>query len=233
MFSRIKNAIKKNIINPAGMFFVKSLKILPEYEIFEKTYGHRNSVFQKQSVNPQGEIPWFTYPSLDYISQLNLTDKVIFEWGSGNSSLYFSKLCKNIISVEDDENWYNTVSKNQKDNQKLVLHKDATSYIKSIHDYNCKFDIIIVDGKYRAECASEAIQCLAENGMIILDNSDWYKNTSKFLRSQNLIEIDFHGLGPINNYTWTTSFFLTRSFNFDPIDQQPKSLPFSVKNIED
>ena len=45
--------------------------------------------------------------------------------------------------------------------------------------------------------------------MLILDNSDWYPNSVAFLQ-ENLrwIQIDFHGFGPIDNYTWTTSIFV-------------------------
>lgn len=56
-------------------------------------------------------------------------------------------------------------------------------------------------------------------GIVILDNSDWFRETSKYLREKlDLIEIDFHGFGPINDYTWTTSVFITRNFRFKPID---------------
>jgi hypothetical protein len=67
--------------------------------------------------------------------------------------------------------------------------------------------------------------------MIILDNSDWYKETSKYLRDElDLIEVDFHGFGPINNYTWTTSIFLSRNFSFKPINNiQPH---FSIAAIK-
>ena len=45
--------------------------------------------------------------------------------------------------------------------------------------------------------------------MIIFDNSDWYPNTIRQIQNSiNLVQIDFHGFGPINNYTWTTSIFL-------------------------
>jgi len=56
-----------------------------------------------------------------------------------------------------------------------------------------------------------------ESGIVILDNSDWYAETAKFLRdSLNMIQIDFHGFGPINSYTWTTSLFLTRGVMMNP-----------------
>ena len=45
--------------------------------------------------------------------------------------------------------------------------------------------------------------------MLVLDNSDWYPNTVRFLQEKlGWMQIDFHGYGPINNYTWTTSIFV-------------------------
>ena len=72
---------------------------------------------------------------------------------------------------------------------------------------------------------------LSDSGMVILDNSDWYSNTSKYLRdSLNLLQVDFHGFGPINDYTWTTSIFFKRNIKLNPIGNiQPH---FSVCSIE-
>ena len=45
--------------------------------------------------------------------------------------------------------------------------------------------------------------------MLILDNSDRYPNKLKFLKEKlGWMQIDFHGFGPINSYTWTTSIFI-------------------------
>ncbi len=69
-------------------------------------------------------------------------------------------------------------------------------------------------------CAKVAVEILnthaQEGAMIILDNADWHRGCARFLREQGLIEIDFHGFGPINCYTWTTSIFLSRNFAFKP-----------------
>ena len=98
-----------------------------------------------------------------------------------------------------------------------------------------KFDVIIIDGIKRTECARAIEHYLTidskEGAMVILDNSDWYKETSKFLRENlNLIEIDFHGFGPINNYTWTTSLFVSRKFNFKPVNNSQPN--FSLAGIK-
>ena len=50
---------------------------------------------------------------------------------------------------------------------------------------------------------------IAGGVMIVLDNSDWFPETTEVLRSSlKWIQIDFHGFGPINGYTWTTTIFI-------------------------
>ena len=61
--------------------------------------------------------------------------------------------------------------------------------------------------------------------MIILDDSDRvntsleYYNAIKILRSANLLQIDFYGFCPMNNYTKTTSIFFSRSFDFKSLHE--------------
>jgi hypothetical protein len=73
------------------------------------------------------------------------------------------------------------------------------------------YDIIVVDGKQRVQCCSAALSRLRKGGIIILDNSDWYPQLCSSLRDRQFIQIDFHGHGPINAYTWTTSIFFEQS----------------------
>jgi hypothetical protein len=189
---------------------------------FKDKYGYIHTVNQDRPVDADlVPIPWFTYPAIEYISQLDLSDKNIFEWGSGNSSLFFSKRCKSLISVESDKGWYRLIEENRSPNQKL-LFCDPEKLADAIGPFD-KFDVIIIDTANRYNCAINALKHLSDGGLIILDNSDWYANTSKILREEgNLIEVDMHGFGPINGYSWTTSFYFHRKFNFTPLhDRQP------------
>ena len=83
-----------------------------------------------------------------------------------------------------------------------------------------KYDVIVVDGKRRAECAANAVKALAAGGLVILDDSDRintsleYFNAVKYLREANLLQVDFYGFCPMNNYTKATSVFFRRDFNF-------------------
>ena len=48
------------------------------------------------------------------------------------------------------------------------------------------------------------------NGVMrVIDNSDRYPNAVRFLQEKlGWMQTDFHGYGPINDYTWTTSIFM-------------------------
>ncbi len=91
----------------------------------------------------------------------------------------------------------------------------------SISKLDIKFDIIIIDGIERKKCSELSHLHLKENGLIILDNSDRHPDISENFRKLDFLQVDMHGLGPINNYTWTTSFFFKRNTQFKPITKQP------------
>jgi hypothetical protein len=191
-------------------------------KILEITYGHSISVKNQQAVNAVGApLPWFTYPAIDFLDQLDFSDKAMLEWGSGNSSLFFSPKVKKLFSIEHNEEWFNHVKSFNLINHKIEFI-NLESYARSAKEFGQLFDIILIDGVERSDCADVAMELLTPTGVIILDNSDRYPDISERLRGNKLIQIDFHGLGPINNYTWTTSLFLTRAIEMNPIDRQPR-----------
>lgn len=187
-------------------------------KLLELDYGHIFTSRKCASIDKNGApIPWYTYPAIEFLVQLDFTNNTVFEYGSGYSTLFWGGRSKKVISIEDNEEWYNKISENKSENINVELILDKDSYIKAIRNYDEKFSIIVIDGSYRYECAKEAVGKLEPGGMIILDNSDWFVRTAGLVRQANLIQIDMSGFGPINAYTWTTSFFLDREFAFKPI----------------
>jgi protein-L-isoaspartate O-methyltransferase len=132
----------------------------------------------------------------------------VFEYGSGNSTLWWSKRAEKVTSVEDDEAWYEKIKHALKTvkNVDYRLEVDRKRYYSMASN---NFDIFIVDGKYRLQCLEHILSLDGEGLMIILDNADWYPKSVRYLQ-ENLgwIQTDFHGFGPINNYTWSTSIFV-------------------------
>jgi hypothetical protein len=202
-------------------YYYEPLKI-PLINILED-YGYFQSIKYALPVNKLlAPIPWYTYPAIEYIKQLDLKDKCVFEWGCGNSSLFFANRSKEVISVEDNLIWYDKINMQKPDNL-FLFHSENEEYVNIISRFNKKFDIIIIDANHRYECAKIALDYLVEGGLIILDNSDWFKNSAGIIRQKGMIQVDFHGFGPINKYSWITSLFFSRDFKFNPTsDNQPE-----------
>jgi len=213
--------IKKIVLRLIPTSIKKQAK---NFIILSKIYGQYKSIKNSSSINEKGEpIPWYTYPAIEFLNQFDFSTEKVFEYGSGSSSLYWSEKCLSLISIEHDQDWFNKIKNNIKSNQKLFLRKNKDEYVQSINEFESEFDILIIDGVYRQDCAKEVKNKLnRESGIVILDNSDWYAGTAEFLRdSMDMIQVDFHGFGPINDYTWTTSIFFTRKIIMNPKNKQP------------
>jgi hypothetical protein len=179
--------------------------------------GHFRSCEAGACVAQNGEpIPWYTYPAIEYLRNLDLRDARVFEYGAGNSSLFWAARTKHTHSIEDSPEWYAKVRSGSPPNHTLLLKTEERDYVSAIQEAVTPFDVIIVDGKYRMSCAANAIEHLAPGGFILLDNSDWHPRTAEKLRDAGLIQIDFTGAGPLNAYAWTTSLFLSPGFRPRP-----------------
>lgn len=142
-------------------------------------------------------LPWLPYLATKYIEWLHPQD--VFEWGSGESTLFFCGLGADIVSVEHDKEWYDKI--------KGVLWRDnwiADYYLippdpgslgpdpgnpehyksasTELGDVNFKkyvsaidsrglFDLILIDGMARASCLKHAFSHVRRGGCIVLDNT--------------------------------------------------------------
>ena len=199
-----------------------SLKFLTFIEIWQKDFAVERTIDEKACLDKDNNpIPWYTYPAIEYLSQFDYSDKKVFEFGVGYSSLFWAERALSVTSVEDNTEWYQKwLHDFDKPNLTLKQRDEGAAYYNAILEDKIKYDVIIIDGKCRADCAKTAVQSLNSGGVIILDDSDRvntsieYKAAIETLRQYNLMQIDFFGFCPMNNYTKTTSLFLSREFNF-------------------
>ena len=183
-------------------------------------YGWLRSVRERKVIDADGmPIPWFTYPAIDYIRQLDFSEKTIFEWGAGFSTLFWSSRAKCVISVETDPLWHSLLKPQLGPNCELILAtREVKQYSCLIHNKN-QFDVIIIDGigESREACSRTAIPNLRRGGLIILDNSDLWLASAQILRDSGLIQVDFTGFSPMGAHCSTTSIYFSRDFNFVPL----------------
>ncbi len=152
-------------------------------------------------------LPWFTYPSIEFLNQLDFKMCNVFEFGSGNGTQYWANHASSVTSVESDLEWFKRTNIQNGPNQTILYRVQLGDYVDSLESGPAPYDVIIIDGSWRYDCAVKAVTNIKEGGMIILDNSDWFPDTSKYLQENGYTQIDFIGLGPINTYAWSTSIF--------------------------
>jgi hypothetical protein len=199
------------------------LSTLKNYRTLSKSFGQYRSIKRWECIDSSGEpIPWYSYPAIEYIKQLDFSEKTVFEFGSGNSSRFWANRCRSLVAVEDDETWYDKIRTQLPTNVDYRYIEDRDEYINSISGSSDPYDVVIIDGSYRLACVTPALAKLRDDGFVILDNSDWNEKASQLLRESDLIEVDMSGFGPINHYTTTTSFYFKRNVRLTPAhDRQP------------
>jgi hypothetical protein len=194
------------------------LKKIDLYALYSLRYGYLNQqgwLKSFQSGQPTDRlgnpIPWMTYPFLEFLEPRIQKPMVIFEYGSGNSTLWWAKHVAWVISCEHDLQWYSTLKPKLPNNVELhhIHLVRGETYCQKIAEYDNKFDMIVIDGRDRVNCAINSMQALKEEGVIIWDNSDRdiYQAGYQFLAEQNFKRLDFRGMGPINPEAWCTSVF--------------------------
>lgn len=189
------------------------------YRIFRKQGWVRSRTAGAPLDETGAELPWFTYPAIEYIRQLDFSGKSIFEFGAGHSTMFWSRIAAHVTSVENNPDWHSRIATRVGKNVDLHLVESPADYPRLLPALDRTFDVIVVDGIERYACCEVAVRHLNAGGVIILDNSDWHQNCSGMLRSHGLLEVDMTGFGPVNDYTWTTSFYFSREFAFAPRDK--------------
>lgn len=192
-------------------------RLVLSYYLLQKNFlsksGWTKSILLRQPTNQSRQpIPWFTYSFIYFFEQRIKPRFKIFEFGSGNSTIWLSSFGCDISSVEHDEKWFRFLKPrfakipNIKSSLKALSNG---SYSNSILDDNRTFDIVIIDGRDRVQCCKNSLLALKSNGVIIWDNSERkeYSEGYEFLEKNGFKRLDFRGLGPINSKPWCTSVF--------------------------
>lgn len=148
-------------------------------------------------------VPWMNYPFIDFLKEKISNDLIVFEYGSGASTIFFAKKTKKIISVEYDREWYEKIKNvllDEVDNGTVHYEELNDTYPKSIEKYmiNEKCDIVIIDGRKRVKCAKIAYKYLSEKGVVIFDDSyrQYYSDGIKFYKEKGFKTITFRGIKP-------------------------------------
>jgi precorrin-6B methylase 2 len=181
--------------------------------------GWWKSVGSKKPIDASGApLPWYSYPSIHFLEQRLRARQAkplrVFEFGSGNSTLWWAQRANQVVAVEDNRHWYDYVQKGLPGNVTYILAESETQYVACLSGDVAQFEVIVVDGSYREQCLAQAPASLTDDGVLVVDNSDWESLAHPLVKLERLgfRRLEFYGLGPMNGHPWGTSV-LYRSAN--------------------
>lgn len=122
----------------------------------------------------------------------------VFEWGAGNSTLFWAHYAKEVVSVESDQEWYKKMKDLAPDHVRIKYRElvYGGDYSKEILYEEEKFDIVVIDGRDRVRCAQNCVGKLREDGIIIWDNTDreYYEEGFRYLKEQGFKQLELSGI---------------------------------------
>lgn len=146
-------------------------------------------------------LPLMNYSAIDYLISKMPVISSVFEYGSGQSTIFWANHGKQVISIEHDPEFYRSMigklSLIDTVDYRLIEPElvetgfdnfpssDALchsanfkgytfkKYVESINVYpNDHFDVVVVDGRARPSCLARSVSKIKPGGLLVLDNSN-------------------------------------------------------------
>lgn len=171
----------------------------------------REATIASRGVLDRG-LPWFSFRAIEVLETLVDKRSIVFEWGSGGSTVYFAMRAKHVYAVEHDKLWARKVSA-QCDTRDLlnVSLFEAAADFSSVELFLAspfarvrppeRPDIIIIDSydfdtgfMLRPALFRIAERLLGGSGVIVLDDSWRYPTLKPNIPYR--FDRDYPGLGP-------------------------------------
>lgn len=137
------------------------------------------------------ELPWIPPAARRALARLLTRQSRVLEYGSGMSTLWLARRAAEVISVDHDREWAARVgglARDRKlDNVSLHWLLDQSEYVNPPGSERHKFDLVIVDGIARPECAAAALDYAKPAGAIYLDNTDFGSQWQWYLDAEAVL----------------------------------------------
>jgi hypothetical protein len=227
MKEQIKSILPKCAFNALNA----QRKQLKAFKNLASGYGQYKGLMKGTCLNANGEIcPWYTFPALDYLARLDLSDCSVFEYGSGYSTLYYAERTKSVTAVEHHAGWFKKCKDEVLPESVNLIHAEEGKYVETLAAQKQRFDVIVIDAIKRPECA-EAVKNQIESfgaKLVIFDNADWFEDEAQNLADTlGWVRVPMRGFGPLNDYAWQTDFLINPK---DPLTlMKPQRKPVGQK----
>lgn len=142
------------------------------------------------------DLPWWTYAATAEVDRFLRTRPAarVAEYGSGASTVWLARRAGRVDSIEHDTNFAGEVRDLIQAESNVTIHvvaapeaalgsgvveserdgeqgRDFGGYVRAIRTLEGPFDLIVIDGRARLACLEEAVDHLADGGLIVFDDA--------------------------------------------------------------
>lgn len=96
--------------------------------------GWLESKNQNSSILHESPVPWMSFAFLHILSVLNLKDAALLEFGGGNSTFYFSSLCRTVRTVEFDADFQISLTKRAGLQSNITVIDGSKEFFSNINE---------------------------------------------------------------------------------------------------
>lgn len=209
-FKKVRNSLRPHM---RWLFILgKGISLMYSRRSFLRDSGYVESVARRMPCREDGTpLPWMNYGIIDLLDERLGRELSLFEYGSGNSTVFYAIRVGEVVSVEEDPNWYEYIRKYLPDNATihLIYPYDTQTYSGFIGRFEKEFDVVVVDGNDRSACLAVAADYLSYRGVIILDDTQdgEYEDATSMLEESGYKRLDMKGMKPGGIRSYTTSVF--------------------------
>ncbi|MDX6254073.1 MAG: hypothetical protein QOJ11_407 [Frankiales bacterium] len=152
--------------------------------------------------------PFWPYAAVEFVEARLPAGSVVFEYGSGGSTLWLTDRGADVTAVEHDPVWHERLLA-ASPRLRLSLHEPAAegeittvmapgffdAYVAAIDAVpDASIDLVIVDGRARVECVDRAVEKVKPRGLLLLDDTNRRRYAAAYRRLGGWERHDFAGV---------------------------------------
>ena len=168
-------------------------------------------------------LPWMPYSVIDFLDRWITTETVVYECGSGGSTVFFARRAERVVTIESEADWARLVENRLADERLFnveVRHASA-DFSRPETLFESEFygalpedqaDLVVVDSmdhqthRTRPILFRRAEESIRPGGLIVLDDAWRYRQLRDESRAKRVRT--FRGVGPgTRRPQWTDVFY--------------------------
>lgn len=154
-------------------------------------------------------LPWWSFEAIDAVAAFCTSQKRVFEYGTGGSTVFLASRCSHVTCVEDDPTWLDQVVTELRlrglNNFRIELSRfdfrtpvgfESSAYLRALS--GSEYDIVVVDGqdmtfKERLVCFRHAEALIRPGGLIVVDDSWRYPELREANKARRVVVCESTG----------------------------------------